>query len=434
MGAINCTISTHNGSEAHRDHNIRNEKVVGKEAHIEKGGRYEIWLDESPRRAYHRIFDEAVEKYNKRQTRADRKIKNYYAQIEKDAKKHPVYEMIIGVYPDKEGLGIDEETQREILKEFVDGWKERNPNLEMIGAYFHADEEGEPHVHLDYIPVAHGYSKGMETQTGLVKALEEQGFTKQGKATAQIQWEQRENKHLEELCKARGLNVLRPTEEKREHLETAVYKAQKSLEANLEHTKDLLDIQDELRAETSKLEAKRDKAEEQADKAIKRKARAFSKSYKKDKGTGWVYDESLKKEIKSLLSERANDVAEIKHTDLDVAVALEEARTIRNTAREEAEKLSRRAESELEKARDLRKRQDELIQDRANREAERLFKAFIDREYRGEKKDRQERLEEMCQNLKLKDGRTLLEAFEERERKREEEIRRSWERSRGLGR
>ena len=49
--------------------------------------------------------------------------------------------MIIGVYPDKEGLGIDEKTQREILKEFVDGWRERNPNLELIGAYYHADEQ-----------------------------------------------------------------------------------------------------------------------------------------------------------------------------------------------------------------------------------------------------------------------------------------------------
>lgn len=54
------------------------------------------------------------------------------------------------------------------MRKFVEEWQERNPNLELIGAYYHGDEPGaEPHVHLDYIPVAHGYTKGIETQTGL---------------------------------------------------------------------------------------------------------------------------------------------------------------------------------------------------------------------------------------------------------------------------
>lgn len=65
-----------------------------------------------------------------------------------------------------------------IMHKFVDNWSARNPNLKLIGAYYHADEDGEPHIHLDYVPVAHGYVKGMETQTGLVKALGEQSFDK----------------------------------------------------------------------------------------------------------------------------------------------------------------------------------------------------------------------------------------------------------------
>ena len=43
------TIATHNGSQARREHNVRNEKVVGKEAHITPGGHFEIWHDEKPR-------------------------------------------------------------------------------------------------------------------------------------------------------------------------------------------------------------------------------------------------------------------------------------------------------------------------------------------------------------------------------------------------
>ena len=221
------TIATHNGSAVARDHNIRNEKIVSKEKHINPDGIHETWIDEKPRQAYERLFGQAVEDYNNKQTRTDRKISSYYNDICKDAKKHPVYEMIVSI--GNRDNAIDEQTGKQILREFVDSWGDRNPNLELIGAYYHADEEGVPHVHCDYVPVAHGYTRGMETQTGLVKALGEMGFQKQGKATAQILWEHRENDTLETLCKARGLIIEHPLEENRVHLHTDDYKARQQL-------------------------------------------------------------------------------------------------------------------------------------------------------------------------------------------------------------
>lgn len=216
-----ATIATHNGSKLCRDHNIRNPKITQKEKHIDPNGVHEIWHDEKIREAYKRIFGEAQREYNARQTREERKISNYYNQVAKDAKKHVGYEMIIGVY----GNDVRADVGKEILRDFTNGWADRNPNLEMIGAYYHADEEGQPHVHIDYVPVGHGYSKGMAIQNGLNKALEGMGFRTITKAeTAQIQWERRENKHLEQLCRQRGINVERPTEKATEHEETAEYK------------------------------------------------------------------------------------------------------------------------------------------------------------------------------------------------------------------
>ena len=223
---MNVTISTHNGSVAHRAHNIRSEKVVAKEPHIDPKGHFEIWHDEEPRDAYKRIFGKYVDEYNLKQKREDRKIKDYYRKICKDKKKNAVYEMIIGVYPKNEEMSRD--MQKDILKEFVETWQKRNPNLELIGAYYHADEQGEPHVHIDYIPVAHGYTRGMRVQNGVVKALKEMGFEKKGKETAQIAWERRENKVLEDICIGFGLNVVHPREH-RKHLDTATYKAQQEL-------------------------------------------------------------------------------------------------------------------------------------------------------------------------------------------------------------
>lgn len=226
--SVTVTIATHNGSKVRREHNIRNRRVTDKESHIDPNGTYEIWHDENPRDAYARIFGEAVEEYNQKQTRDDRKITDYYNHISKDAKKHPVYEMIVGVYPT---LSQTVDSEKEILEEFVMNWKERNPNLEMIGAYYHADEKGHPHCHIDYIPVAHGYEKGMHTQNGLVKALGEMGFEKEGRRTAQIQWEARENAYLESLCKEYGLNVIHPRIEGREHLEKQQYILEQTVSA-----------------------------------------------------------------------------------------------------------------------------------------------------------------------------------------------------------
>ena len=48
---------------------------------------------------------------------------------------------------------IPEEVGYEILKEFAEGWIGRNPNMIMFGCYYHADEQGVPHIHIDYIPV-----------------------------------------------------------------------------------------------------------------------------------------------------------------------------------------------------------------------------------------------------------------------------------------
>lgn len=234
---MGVTISTHNGSAVAREHNVRNYKVVSKEPHINLNGLHETWIDEPVRQAYERLFGEAVAEYNSKQSRPERRISSYYNDICRDKKKHPVYEMIIGIYgKNEDGTSIcSAEQGKEIMREFVDTWKQRNPNLALIGAYYHADEEGEPHVHLDYIPVAHGYSRGLQTQTGLVKALEEQGITKTGKETAQILWEKQENDYLTALCESAGLTVNHPRAEGRMHLDTHTLKLKTRVE-QLEQT------------------------------------------------------------------------------------------------------------------------------------------------------------------------------------------------------
>ena len=170
--------------------------------------------------------------YNEKQTRADRRIDNYYNKIHESKKQHTCYEMIVQV--GSKDNPVSDATSREILREYYENWDARNPNLELIGAYLHPDERGSIHLHADYIPHA-DYEKGLAVRAGLNRAFEAQGFEKQGKSTPQMQWERSENDYLERLCRDRGLEVEHPErdkspEAKREHEETLIYQANKDLD------------------------------------------------------------------------------------------------------------------------------------------------------------------------------------------------------------
>lgn len=227
-----ATISTHNGSSVSKRHNERDKAVCDKESHIDLSKPHENWINIDHKQAYDEIFGEALEKFNARQKRSDRRISSYYDHIRHDKKKHVAYEMIIGVYDTRTSTSV----KRDILKKFVDTWSKRNPNLKLVGAYYHADEQGkDPHVHIDYIPVARQCKRGLDTQNALNKALSQQGFVAKSKSvTSQIMWERSENEFLEKLCNERGIEVEHDYT-KRVHLDTDLYK--KSMERSVKAEK-----------------------------------------------------------------------------------------------------------------------------------------------------------------------------------------------------
>ena len=217
------TIATHVGTKIARQHNIRDKRITDKEAHIDPNGKHEVWFNcnLTEKEAYHKLFDSAVAEYNSRQKRNDRRISDYYEKIRNDKQKHTAYEMIVSVGNMEER--IPEELSYEILTEFVEGWKEKNPNMYMFGCYYHADEQGVPHVHIDYIPVGTNYTRGMKKQVSSSKALEEMGFvTDTFKGTAQVKWIHSENERLETICNNHGVEVYHPQTGK-EHLEKDLY-------------------------------------------------------------------------------------------------------------------------------------------------------------------------------------------------------------------
>ena len=93
------TVSVHNGSAANREHNRRNPRTTGQMPHIQQDlvHHNETWIDIPVREAYKQIFQTAVDDYNRCQSRPERKIRDYYNQIRKSAKKRTAYELIIQI-------------------------------------------------------------------------------------------------------------------------------------------------------------------------------------------------------------------------------------------------------------------------------------------------------------------------------------------------
>ena len=157
------------------NHNSRKFKAANVDA--ERSHLNIEYCNENIRDVYHKLFDTAQEEYNARQTRADRRIKDYYEKIRSGKQEKPFHELImqIGDMKTMSATGEYAELARDILDEYFQGFQERNPNLYVFSAHLHMDE-ATPHLHLDYIPVAHGYKKGLRTRNSLTKALQEMGI------------------------------------------------------------------------------------------------------------------------------------------------------------------------------------------------------------------------------------------------------------------
>ena len=148
-----------------------------------------ILINEDIKQVYHKLFDKALEEYNNKQTRKDRKIKSYYEKIARSKQEKLFYEVIVQI-GNRDDTGVYSymaDEAAEILKEYVDDFIKNNPQLYVFGAYIHVDEET-PHLHLDFVPWSSGNKRGLETKNSLKGALASRGFV--GKGKAYTEWQQ----------------------------------------------------------------------------------------------------------------------------------------------------------------------------------------------------------------------------------------------------
>ena len=185
-------------------------------------------VDKDIKEAYREIFGEALDKYNAKQKRADRKIEDYCDHIKKSKNGEKLFYEDVVQWGSKDDFQNPQTRERakEALVKYVEGFEERNPNLKLIGAYIHMDEAS-PHLHLDYVPVANGYSRGLETKNSLDKAMKQMGFQPENesrKNNATKLWKESERAVFGEICRGLGLEVEPERKSDRKSLTVEEYK------------------------------------------------------------------------------------------------------------------------------------------------------------------------------------------------------------------
>ena len=313
-------------------------------------------VNEDLKKVYHKLFDDSLKKYNAKQKRKDRQIKNYYDKISRSKQEKLFYEVIVQIgNRDDNGVGSDmANIAVKALQDYVELFIRRNPQLYVFGAYIHMDEET-PHVHIDFVPFSTGNKRGLETKNSLKGALASRGFESEGKGNTEWQqWSEAEKEDIAMIMKKYGIGW-KKLDTHNPHLSVLDYKKQershevKELEQELEDIGVVIELKEErearLDAEINKQELQIKKEREEAEKTL------LMVNSLKEK----VYEEGIKQQNRNNLliadNRQLEDVITDKKEQLaDLQVALDRV----NATFVRADEELARAKEELSEVRKLR--------------------------------------------------------------------------------
>lgn len=153
--ALQHNLRSYQSSEYNKDHIVvlRGEKTASEAL-------------ESFKKGYHSLFGKALDEYNAKQTRTDRKIENYYDHVCQKKNQDVAVEIIIqiGSKEDWENIPLSEQRKMDAVyfKQFMK-LRELLPDFKISSAVIHYDEAS-PHMQLIGIPIKKGCKKGLTTQ------------------------------------------------------------------------------------------------------------------------------------------------------------------------------------------------------------------------------------------------------------------------------
>lgn len=207
------------GSIAHNER-----KFIAENVDADRTIRNVVLQSENVKDVYHELFDKAIERYNAKQKRKDRKIEDYYEHIRTGKQEKVFHEAIfqIGNKDDTGCLSREGQIARLALLDFAKDFQKRNPQFRVFGIYLHMDE-ATPHLHIDFVPYITGSKRGPDTRVSMKQALASRGFVGKGRENTEYnQWMESEKK-LAKIAERYGM-IWEQKGTRREHLDVLNFK------------------------------------------------------------------------------------------------------------------------------------------------------------------------------------------------------------------
>lgn len=212
-------------------HNDRSGKDIKKTSHIDHDKTCDnniIIPTQNIDDFYEKYFRKSLNEFNKRTHHKQKTMDD----LKKQVGAKPYLEFIIQ-FGNKDDIGINSdgvyrETAREMLIDTLFRFKEKYPQLHIVGAYIHMDE-ATPHLHVDAIPVAVNCKRGLKIQPNFKQALIQMGYgsdtdTLHDNPTTRFSKDC--DNILTEIMEEHGIERIKGQSKGQKHLETAEFKAQ----------------------------------------------------------------------------------------------------------------------------------------------------------------------------------------------------------------
>ena len=175
-----------------------------------------VLVEQELKTAYHELFDDALQRYNQKQKRADRRIDNYLSHIRHSKQEKEFHELVVQIGNKDDVPNLDPDALADMLQQYLDEFQTRNPQMKVFYAVVHMDE-ATPHLHLDYIPYITGQKRGLDTRVSNDKAIQQMGHKNW------TEWKNNEMEKLTDILHRHGLERTIMNDDTI-HLSVAAYK------------------------------------------------------------------------------------------------------------------------------------------------------------------------------------------------------------------
>lgn len=172
--------------------------------------------------AYRDVFKDSIDEYNLHQKQRCRRLSvdKYIDRIRagQDGETNPklAYETIVQIgNRDNAGFDVAPDVAKKmanILACYYEDFVARNKgHIKVYNAVIHMDE-ATPHMHIDWIPFADGYKRGMQRRNSLEKAMGQLGYSmdaasKTRKRNNRSNWQDAERDQIKAICKSMGIEA-----------------------------------------------------------------------------------------------------------------------------------------------------------------------------------------------------------------------------------